>query len=78
MQISTKELRTCTRELFNAIERGEDVILTYRGEAKARVCPLTERVGEGVGPHPAFAMWKDREEDVEEQVRDLRKGRFPC
>ncbi len=37
MEISAKELRQKTRLLLDAVERGEEVTITYRGRARARV-----------------------------------------
>ena len=76
MQVSAKELRGQTKRLLDAVERGEEVILSYRGKPRARIVPMEEeRVAEG--EEPLFGLWRDRAdmEDVAEYVRELRKGR---
>jgi antitoxin (DNA-binding transcriptional repressor) of toxin-antitoxin stability system len=68
------------REVLAAVERGETVVLTYRGEVWALMVPP----GEMKQPHieiaddPVFGMWRDREEtrDAQAYVRKLRRPRF--
>jgi len=40
MEISAKALRQKTRLLLDAVERGEEMTITYRGRARARVVPM--------------------------------------
>lgn len=49
-----------------------------RGKAKGVVYPASGRKDRiAVTQHPAFGMWKDREDlaDVDREVRKLRKAR---
>lgn len=77
MEISTKDLRSHTRELFSAIERGEEIILTYHGKPRARITGLQQDNNKIAKVHPAYGIWKEREDmsSPEKYVRDLRKGR---
>lgn len=79
MKATAKELRFKTKEILAAIERGEEVIITYRGKDKARLVPLKE------GQHtpaqksaPLFGIWSDNERvrDVDTYIKELRGGRF--
>lgn len=79
MEVSVKDLRTQARRLLAAVERGEDVVITFRGKARARVVPVEEplpRAAEG----ELFGIWKDHPEteDVQGYVDRLRKARHEC
>ena len=39
MEATTKDLRLHTRTLIAATDRGEEVIITYRGKPRARLMP---------------------------------------
>ena len=76
MKVSAKDLRTRTRQLLEAVERGEEVIITYRGKARAKVVAIdSESVG--FPERELFGIWRDHEEsqDVERYVDRLREGR---
>lgn len=81
MNISAKDLRTHTRLLLEAVDRGEEVTITYRGRPRARVVRIDDAVPEK-GPRAEeadmFGLWADRAdlEDPAEYVEKLRKGRF--
>ena len=78
MKISAKELRTKTRLMLDAIDRGEEVTITYRGKPRARVVPLDADPGDGTTHDPpVFGIWKDRRdvEDVQRYVDAIRKAR---
>lgn len=74
MEATTKDLRLRTNELLAAVDRGEEVIITYRGRKRAMLGPM---IGEErrTQHNPAFGLWRDRTEDVDEYVRRLRRGR---
>jgi hypothetical protein len=79
MRASILDLRRRMREVLQALDRNETVTILYRGRKKGVLRPATAPEGRcvAVTTHPAFGMWKDREDlrDVEQVVRDLRKGR---
>ena len=79
MKVTTKALRTHTREILECLDRGEPVTITYRGKPRAKLVSVDEEKDFELD-FPVFGMWQDREDlkDVEAYVRDLRKGRFPC
>jgi len=81
MEISAKELRQKTRLLLDAVDRGEEVTITYRGRARARVVRMESEVDR---PEPAtgnelFGLWADRDDltDPREWVRTVRQSRYP-
>jgi prevent-host-death family protein len=78
MEATTKDLRLHTRELISATDRGEQVIITFRGKPRAMLVPFVEGDLKALDGHnPAFGLWSDRDMDVsvDEQVRQLRRGR---
>ena len=80
MRASAKEMRTKSHEILEAVSRGEEVVITYRGKARARIIGYKKKRGPGDTTHALFGMWRDnpRVEDVGGYVRRLRKGRFGC
>lgn len=80
MKATTKDLRLHTSELLAATDRGESVIITYRGSRRAilrRWEAETKKNGElnAGARNPAFGIWADESGDVEAQVRCLRQRR---
>ena len=77
MQATTKDLRLHTRELIAATDRGEEVLITFRGEPRAILSPVREAHEERSGRNPLFGIWADKTDtvSVDEQVRQLRKPR---
>ena len=76
MEATTKDLRLHTAEVLAAAERGEDVVITYRGKRRALLTrwPENESLSRSER-NPAFGLWRDRTESVDEQVRELRARR---
>ena len=77
MKATAKDLRFHSTELLNTVNRGEEVIITFRGKPCARLIPYRETEGE-IEKNELFGIWKDNDivQDVDEYVRVLRKGRF--
>ncbi|MDR1747433.1 MAG: type II toxin-antitoxin system prevent-host-death family antitoxin [Spirochaetaceae bacterium] len=79
MEVTTKELRVKPGRIINEVTNGQEITITYRGKALARIVPIKERwnIEDEEDSQPLFGMWKDDEEkkDVNEYVRNLRKGR---
>ena len=72
MEITAKELRFQTAKIFDMLSKGEDIIITYRGKARAKLIRINqESHKEDIG----FGMWSDKSGDVEAEVRQMRKGR---
>lgn len=79
MKATAKDLRYRTREILAAIERGEEVLITYRGKEKAKMVPLPKEVIKaGKKEETLFGIWQDHErvDDVQAYLDHLRGGRF--
>lgn len=74
VEATTRDLRLHTKEVLSATQRGEDVIITYRGKRTARLVPIDEE--QATGRNPGFGMWADHQGlEVDQQVRSMRKRR---
>jgi len=80
MKATVKELRVHSKELLDAVSRGEDVVITFRGKPCARLVPYENSDKPIAMDEKAdlFGIWADRIdiESGEEYVQSLRKGRF--
>lgn len=77
MKVTSKDLRSQTRRLLEAVDRGEEVMITYRGKPRARLVPV-ESAGEPVREEELFGIWRDdrRTADVDRYMDELRRPRF--
>ncbi len=77
MKATAKDLRFQSRELLNTVNRGEEVVITYRGKPCAKLVPYRKEEGKN-RKDELFGVWKDYEDirDIDEYVRNLRKGRL--
>jgi prevent-host-death family protein len=80
MKATAKELRFHSKELLDAVARGDSVVITFRGKACAKLVPYEDDRINGPLQHEdsLFGIWRDRDdiESVDDYVRDLRKSRF--
>ena len=74
MTFSAKDLRFKISELFDILDKGKEVIITFRGKAKAKIVPFNSK-NSNKKEHQLFGIWKDKNIDVDNFVRDLRKSR---
>jgi prevent-host-death family protein len=76
MKATAKDLRFRSRELLDTVNRGEEVVITYRGKPCAKLIPYEEK--RKTDNHELFGIWKDHDEmqDVERYVRALRRRRY--
>ncbi len=82
MRATTKDLRLHSKDLLDAVERGEEVTITYRGKPMAVLTQIrNETAPPSVGDSELFGIWGDRADgtsDPAKFVRSLRTGRsFP-
>lgn len=76
MEATIRDLRLHTAEVLAAADRGERVIITNRGRSRAVLMRWEEaRPEPPEGRNPAFGLWADQNEPVDDQVRRLRQGR---
>jgi len=74
MTVTAKDLRFNISMLFDVLSKGEDILITYRGKARAKLTPYNQHTSEKKSD-TIFGMWRDRDEDVDTMVRTMRKGR---
>jgi prevent-host-death family protein len=81
MEITTKQLRIQPGRIISQVNNGQEITITYRGKACAKIIPVTGRKNIDLEEdNELFGMWKDRKdmEDVEQYVRNMRRGRKLC
>ncbi len=79
MKASAKDLRNRTKEILAAVERGEEVVVTYRGEEKARIKSARKAAEKPVTEGGQFfGFWKENDlvQDVQGFIDQLRGDRF--
>lgn len=80
MRATAKDLRIHSKGLLDAVSKGENVVITFRGKPCAKLVPYeqTDKSVDSDGKNDLFGIWADRTdiESVDEHVRNLRKGRF--
>jgi prevent-host-death family protein len=80
MKATAKDLRIHSKGLLDAVSKGEDVVITFRGKPCAKLVPYekTDKSADTDIKNDLFGIWADRTdiESVEEYVRNLRKSRF--
>ena len=76
MEVTAKGLRTRVREVLDCVDRGETVVVTYRGKPRARLVGIEPDAAETQG-FSGFGMWKDRADlaDVDGFIQGLRRPR---
>ncbi|RME01236.1 MAG: type II toxin-antitoxin system prevent-host-death family antitoxin [Calditrichaeota bacterium] len=78
MQATAKDLRFYSKEILEAVSRGEEIVITYRGKPCAKLVPVKSNTNKSAKKSKLFGMWKDHKsvEDVNQFVREQRKGRY--
>ena len=77
MKATAKDLRFHSKELLDTVNRGEEVIITFRGKPCAKLIPYRDK-RKASAENELFGIWKDNDmvQDVDEYIRGLRKGRY--
>ncbi len=80
MKATARDLRYNLKGVMESVDRGEEVLITNRGQIKARIVPVASEAVEPGEVNPFVGMWKDRAEmkDVDGYIRKLRRGRSLC
>jgi len=78
MKASILDLRRHMGDVLSALDRNENVTLTYRGQEKATIIPKKVVGDASIKNHPAFGLWEKRKDmqDVDASLRSIRKGRM--
>ncbi len=77
MKATAKDLRFHSKELIDSVNRGEEVVITFRGKPCAKLVPYRELKNKKE-ENELFGMWQDNDitKNVDKYVRKIRKGRF--
>ena len=78
MNVSTKELRIQPGRIIDQVVNGEEITVTFRGKALAKIIPISEVESDLADQENSiFGMWSshDQNENVDALVREMRQGR---
>ncbi|MDR1267993.1 MAG: hypothetical protein LBK82_00575 [Planctomycetaceae bacterium] len=80
MEITTKQLKTQSEQIISQVNKGQEIAITYKGKAFAKIVPLKGENAKQDSDNELFGIWKSREdiEDVNQYIRNMRKGRNQC
>ncbi|MDZ7659437.1 type II toxin-antitoxin system prevent-host-death family antitoxin [Fodinibius sp.] len=79
MKATTKDLRLHSKDILNAVRRGEEITITYRGKPTAVMSPIkASGRRRRMNDAPAFGIWKDhdKDHDVQHYIDQARRPRF--
>ena len=77
MKATARDLRLESKRLFEAVDRGEEVLITYQGRPRARLVPVPAETGHAGRDTGLFGLWRDHPAtSVERCVDELRRLRF--
>lgn len=78
MKATVLDLRTNMKAVLAALDRNEEVTLTYRGKTKGVIVPCTDAAHPETASLPGFGLWAERDDlaDPVAFVRALRQDRF--
>lgn len=78
MKATAKDLRIHLKGLLDAVSKGEDAVITFKGKPCAKLVPFekTDKSVDADSKNDLFGIWADRTdiESVEEYMQSLRKG----
>ena len=78
MEVSTKELRIQPGKIIDQVVNGEEITVTFRGKALAKIVPFKGSTQSTENDDISFfGLWRDhnQSENVDDYIRDIRKGR---
>jgi len=75
MEASIVDLRYKTSEILKALDKNESVTVKYHGKIKGIIEPVKRTMTSKVKDHPFFAMYKEPENSVLEELENLRSPR---
>ena len=76
MDASIIDLRYKMRDVLKDLERKEPVNILYHGKVKGTIFPCLSKTKSKLKDHPYFGMTADSKISVEEQMKQLRGGRY--
>jgi prevent-host-death family protein len=78
MEVSTKELRIQPGKIIDQVVNGEEITVTFRGKALAKIIPFRKRIKSLEKDEISmFGLWNEHEQNdsIDDYIRDIRKGR---
>ena len=80
MQATAKDLRIKSKEILSAIDRGEEVTITYRGVPRARIVPCRKTKKNHKNKsvrNSLFGIWKNHKgiPNVDDFIKSVREKR---
>ena len=79
MHATTLDLRYRTREVLSSLDRGESVVITFRGKPRGVIAPYRETKAtkreSSIMDHPFIGMWAGSGTTVDDETNRLRGGR---
>lgn len=77
MKTSAKSLRLDTKRILDAVERGEEIIVSKRGKPCARIVPVDRKISDTTKDKELFGLWKENKavQNVDAFIDSLRSGR---
>ena len=72
--VTAKDLGFNISLFFEMLSRGEEILITYKGKARAKLISCVESSDEKKSDI-VFGMWADKNGSVDEVVRNMRRGR---
>ena len=80
MNATTLDLRYRTREVLRSLDRGESVVITFRGKPRGVIAPYRETTSakheSSIMDHPFIGMWAGSGTTVDDEMNRLRGGRY--
>lgn len=76
MQATSVDMRFKTKQIFEALDRGENVELLQRGKLKGRIIPVPNGHKMKAEDHPLFGMEKGDKRSVAQIMDELRGPRY--
>jgi len=79
MEASIIDLRYKMKEVLKALDRNENVTITYHGKIKGVIQPVSPNKDSSnlkVSEHPFFGSLPETKQTVEEIMENLRSGRI--
>jgi prevent-host-death family protein len=82
MQVSISDVKTRLSQLIKSAQAGDDVVITFRGEAVARLAPVAKPQAADIGNARHILDWLERNplpvyarRSAEEIAADVRRER---
>jgi antitoxin (DNA-binding transcriptional repressor) of toxin-antitoxin stability system len=76
MQATSVDMRYKTKQIFEALDRGEQVELLQRGKLKGRIIPASDKRKIKIQDNPYFGSEKNDKRSVAEIMKELRRPRY--